>query len=916
MTPERWRRIEELYHSAQACPPGERAAFLEAACGADAALRREIELLLAQDAPGDRILDRPAVALLDNSIAGPLAAKAELGPYRIEGLLGKGGMGTVYKAHDSRLGRTVAIKVSPAEFSGRFAREARAIAALNHPHICALYDVGPNYLVMEYVEGRPLHGPMPLEEALPLALQLLDALDAAHRKGIVHRDLKPANILMTKTGVKVLDFGLAKMERAVAAGEETVTDQGSIVGTLHYMSPEQVQGKEIDARSDIFSFGLVLYEMLTGRRAFEAENSASVMAAILEREPKLEEIGPAGFQRVLRRCLAKEPGNRWQSAADVKAALELTAEAAPRPHPRRTFAAGWLAAAVLAAAAAVMLFGRLRERPPEQRVVRMEIRPPGDNRLYLYNPPVLSPDGTRIVFKGGNRGALYVRSLDSLTAQELPGTENAGKPPFWSPDGRYLGFFAGGKLQKVSVTGGAPVTLCDVAGAEGGTWNRDGVIVFAPGLNSPLMRIADTGGPAVPVTRLDAAKGEAGHRWPFFLPDGKHFLFTVHASESANSGIFVGSLDSRGVMRLLPEESNAQYAEPGFILFGRADTLVAQPFDARRLRFVGDQISVAEGLSVDLSGVSGTSADAGDFAVFSACAGVLAYRTGESADTRLRWFDQKGHALGDVGPAGEYLEPALSPDGHAVAVSKRTAGKWDVWVIDLLRGTNSRLTLGAGDHLYPRWSPDGRQIAFSFRNESRMVVHRVPADGGGKEELMAQLDHNANIGHWTADGRYLIIANEEPGKPDEIWAAPLSGGKPFPVVTGSFEHNGGRVSPDGKWIAYYGAETGRLEIYIQDFPPTRGKWQISTGGGQQVRWRADGRELFYREGSKVMSVEVKTNGGKLEAGIPKALFDAPSSYWFFNVSADGQRFLLQVPDETQPFTVVLNWPAAIKRAGR
>jgi Tol biopolymer transport system component/predicted Ser/Thr protein kinase len=912
MTPEQWRRIEKLYRSAHACPPAERAAFLEASCGDDTALRREIELLLAQDAAGDRILDRPAVALLDNSIAGPLAPGAELGPYRIEGLLGKGGMGTVYKAHDSRLGRTVAIKVSPAEFSGRFAREARAIAALNHPHICALYDVGPNYLVMEHVEGRPLHGPMPLDEALPLAFQLLDALEAAHRKGIVHRDLKPANILVTKTGVKVLDFGLAKMERAVAAGEETATDRGSIVGTLHYMSPEQVQGKEIDARSDIFSFGLVLYEMLTGRRAFEAENPARVMAAILEREPKLEEIGTAAFERVLRRCLAKEPGDRWQSAADVKAALELTAEVAPHPHPGRTFSAGWLAAAVLAAVAAVMLFGHLRERPAEQRVVRMQILPPVEDRLTSYNAPVLSSDGTRMVFRAGNAAALYVRSLHSISAQELPGTSGS-LPPFWSPDGRYVGFIAGQKLQKISLTGGPPVALCDVYSAPGGTWNRNGVIVFAPNPNSPLMRIADAGGDTVPVTRLDAAKGEASHRWPSFLPDGKHFLFTVHASEPANSGIFIGSLDSRQVMRVLPDQTNAQYTEPGYILFRRGDTLLAQPFDAGRLRFTGDPISVAEGVSVD---------NHMDFAAFSASAGVLAYRTGKSdVMSRLRWFDRAGKQLKDIGPAGEYLEPALSPDGHAVAVSKRTGSRWDIWVIDLLRGTNSRLALGAGDHLYPRWSPDGRQIAFSFLNESRMVVHRVPADGAGKEELAAQLDRNANINQWTADGRYLIIGNEDPGKPEEIWAAPLSAEKPFPVVTGPSFHAGGRVSPDGKWISYMGAETGRLEIYIQDFPRAGGKWQISTGGGNMAEWRGDGRELFYREPfDKLMSVEVKTSAGRLEAGVPKLLFNLPGPILFFAVSADGQRFLLQVPDESlgppRPFTVVINWPDAIKKVGR
>jgi Tol biopolymer transport system component len=910
MEREAWQQVDRLYHAALEQPAAERSAFLNDAC-TDPDLRREVESLLSFEPSGRSLFDCPAWEKR-------LAPGERLGPYEIVGRAGAGGMGEVWKARDTRLGRDVAIKVCAERFSDRFRREARAIAALNHPHICTLYDVGADCLVMEYIEGAPIQGPMPAERALKFGAQIADALDAAHRKGIVHRDLKPANILVTKSGVKVLDFGLAKMQTAVAgcplgpAETKTATERGAIVGTLHYMSPEQVQGKETDARSDIFSFGVVLYEMLTGRRAFEAENSASVIAAILEREPpNLEEIGPAGLQRVLRRCLAKDPAERWQSAADLKAALEWTAEVVPQTAgSRRRVGVGWLAAGLLAAGLAVTLVVHLREKPPEQRVVRLEIPPPGNSRFTEYDTPVLSPDGTRIAFSAG--GKLFVRSLDSLATQELPGTEG-GQLPFWSPDGRSLAFFAGGKLKKASLVGGPTVVLCDTSGSPlGGAWNRDGVIIFALSPWSSLMRIGAGGGTPVPVTRRE--KGQYHHAQPSFLPDGKHFLFTVYAA--SNGGVFIGSLDSPQVTRLLPEEINAQYTEPGYVLFGRGGILMAQPFDAGRLRFTGDPFPLAQEVSaVRYGGYGSLSA-----AAFSASAGVLAYRSGGlEGPQRLRWFDRKGNRLGDVGPVGEYWDPALSPDGHAVAVSMRTASTWDIWVFDLVRGTNSRLTFGGGNHYNPNWSPDGRQIAFRFVDGPRWVVHRVLANSNGKEEPSVQLDRNAIPSQWTGDGRYLILmVGGAPGK-WEIWAAPLAaGGKPFPVITGPFGNGVGRVSPDGKWIAYTGDETGRYEVYVQDFPPKGGKWQISTAGGFLSAWRADGRELFYWEGSKMMCVGVKTNAGRLEAGIPKFLFDAPRSHsdLIFDVSADGQKFLLVVPDEetgSPPITVVLNWQAGIKR---
>ena len=792
---------------------------------------------------------------------------------------------------------------------------------MNHPHICTIHGLedlgGQPAIVMELVEGETLatrlaKSPLGLNQSLALAIQIAGALAEAHRRGVVHRDLKPANIMLTKSGAKVLDFGLAKIERAaaVSSGAETVTQKGAIVGTLHYMSPEQAQGKETDARSDIFSFGLVLYEMLTGRSAFEGESAANVMAGILEHEPQLPESNvPPALSRLLLRCLAKNPEERWQSARDLEMALEWATEAAPQLRPSGRSGAGWLAAALFAALAAVTLIIHLREKPPEQRALRLQIPPPGNDRFVGNDTVAISPDGTRIVFSAGGGRMLFVRSLDSLATQELPGTQR-GHQPFWSPNGSYVAFFADGKLKKTSILGGPPMALCDAAGTwSGGAWNRDGVIVFAPTARSPLMQISADGGTPVPVTRLDVARGETSHAWPSFLPDNKHFLFAVHASEPAADGVFIGSLDSPKVTRLLPEETNAQHTEPGYILFSRDGSLMAQRFDSERLRFTGDPFLLAEGVSGDRPFPT----------PFSVSDGVLAYRAdGRGGPKRLRWFDRNGNQLGDVGPAGRYREPALSPDGHALAVAMKATSRWDIWVFDLVRGINSRLTSGRRNHAYPSWSPDGQQIAFSFDRDPLWVVHRVTANGAGNEQLVVQLDSSAVLSQWTRNGQYLIMDSNSFGKsPKAIWAEPMSeGGKPFPVVTGPFGYGKGSVSPDGKWIAYIGDETGRWEVYVQEFPPKGVKSQISTAGGDEPKWRADGRELFYREGSKVVSVEVKTNARKLEAGIPKPLFDVPGST-DFDISADGQKFLVVVPNEDpdspQPFTVVTNWLAGIKR---
>ncbi len=846
--------------------------------------------------------------------------------FRLIGKLGSGGMGVVYRAEDLKLGREVAMKFLPIPASEasvqmieRFEREARAASALNHPNICTIYGVeelvGQPVIVMELVEGETLaariaKGALQLDQALPLAIKIASALDAAHRKGIVHRDLKPANIMVTKSGAKVLDFGLARIEQAPS----DATLPGVVLGTPKYMSPEQREGKPADARSDLYSFGLVLFEMLTGKRRQDADPARVA-------DPELE--------RILTRCLAADPEDRWQSARDLKAALEWSAESSrasgsseqPVSSPRvirkmATARIGWVAAAVFALIAGATLLVHLREKPPEQRPVRLQIAPPGNDRFLGNDMPVLSPDGSMVVFSStGPPKHLFVRSLDSFSSKELPGTVGAGYP-FWSPDGHSIGFFAQQKLKKMNLADSGPVELSGVTGAPGGDWNRDGEILFAPSQSSALVRISAGGGAPVPVTQLDQAKGETSHRWPSFLPDGKHFLFTVFAADAANSGVFVGSLASGSRTRLFPDSINAQYTEPGYIVFGRAGALMAQPFDKARLRLTGEAFQVASEVTPANSTVA---------APFSAVAGALAYRSGSPASQRLRLFDREGRTLGDIGPPGSYGDVAISPDGHAVAVDLITGATGafrDIWVIDMVRGTSSRLTFGGANHYGPKWSPDGREIALRVSAGRGSELHRIPSTGVGKEETVAQLEGNAALTQWTADGQYLIFNYSHAGKPTDIWAAPLAAGaKPFPVVTNAFNKNNGQVSPDGKWIQYASVETGVSEIYVQEFPPKREKWQITSGGGGAAGWASGGRELLYWQNGKVMKamrVEVRTQGGKFEPGTPQPLFDIPPGARVgWDNTPDGQKFVMTFrdmdPEPSQRFTVIPNWTAGLKK---
>ncbi|MDA2930745.1 protein kinase [Acidobacteria bacterium AH-259-O06] len=886
-----------------------------------------------------------------------LASGTRLGPYEIITLLGAGGMGEVYRARDTRLDRTVAIKVLPSHLSDnpglrqRFEREARTISRLNHPHICTLYDIGHHqgidFLVMEYLEGKTLadrlaKGALPIDQALRYAVEIADALDKAHRQGVVHRDLKPGNIMLTETGAKLLDFGLAKLRPPPAAAaslsalpteEASLTAEGTILGTFQYMAPEQLEGKEADARTDIFAFGALLYEMATGRKAFEGKSQASLIAAILERHPPpistLQPLTPPALDHAVRRCLAKEPDERWQSANDLTGELKWIVEAGSQaglPAPvlarrRSRQRLGWIAAGALCLpliATLSLSVIHLREVPQEAHPMRFFVSPP--EQVTLARFPVISPDGKHLVFEtrsADSPNLLWVRSLDSLTARSLPGTEGA-LYPFWSPDSRFIGFFSRGKLKKVPLSGGPPQTLCDAPAGRGGSWNRDGTIVFNPHWADPLQYVSAAGGEAKPLTELDESRGETAHRWPGFLPDGRHFFYLALSSQPENRGIYLASLDSKETKRLLSATLNAAYAEPGYLLFMRESTLMAQPFDKQGLELTGEAFPLAQ--NVDRT--EHTYTTAASFSVSEN--GVLTYRSGSSLSrNQLVWFDREGKRLGPVGEPADYSNHALSPDGKRVAVGLRDPETQtrDIWLFDLARATSSRLTFDPADDLNPVWSPDGTRIAFTSDRKGPRDIYQKMASGTGQDELVLESGEQKSLTDWSADGRFLLYNAPNPQTRGDVWMLPLSEeGKPTPFLQQSFDQREAQFSPDGRWVTYYSNESGTRQVYVQPFPATGGKWQISTQGGVEPRWRRDGKELFYIAGSNLMAVEVNTRGSSLEAGIPKVLFEASfaglGTRNSYVVSADGRRFLIITPVEqaaSSPITVVLNWTTELAK---
>ena len=882
-----------------------------------------------------------------------------LGPYEILSAIGAGGMGEVYKARDTRLERIVAIKVLPTHLAGRadlrerFEREAKTIASLNHPHICTLHDTGHqdeiDYLVMEYLEGetlaqRLLKGPLPIQQVLQYAIEIADALDKAHRKGITHRDLKPGNIMLTKSGTKLLDFGLAKLKQEVAPAtpvsqlptmNSAITGEGTILGTLQYMAPEQVEAKEVDARTDIFAFGAVVYEMATGKKAFEGKTSASVMAKIMEAEPpsmaSLQPMTPPQLDRVVKTCLAKDPDERWQTAGDLCRELKWISDSGSQagiPVPvvsgrvwdkRLTWVAAIAVAIALAAGAALYMH---RTPPAATQAIRFTVGPP-EKAAFGENPAFLSisPDGSKLAFVTGGGaagGQLWIRALDSPTAQALPGTEGASQP-FWSPDSQFVAFFAEEHLKKIAISGGPAQTLADVPSSitagtfsTGGTWGRGGVILFTANIGraSTIHRVSESGGASTPVTTLDASRSEIAHLWPQFLPDGKHFLFSAFGTGAGAGGVYVASLDSKERKLILNSTSNAVYVLPGYLLFTRQGTLMAQPFDPARLQLTGEPVPIAQGVQ--------TLPTSGRAAFTASDNGALAYRSETAAAAlTLAWVSRNGTEQRVPAPAHNYVFPRLSPDGQRVAAGIEE-GDSQIWIYDLSRDALTRLTFQGTGNVDPVWTPDGKRIVFKG-NRNRLFWQ--PSDGSGSVEELTSVELSANNipGSWSPDGQELALTQDLATR--KIWILPLKDRKPRLFVESPSYEAAPRFSPDGRWIAYASTESGRLEIYVRPYPGPGGKWQISTEGGAEPVWNPKGRELFYRNGQKMMAVDFIAQPA-FSAGKPRMLFEGPyvptpRSIPDYDVSPDGQRFLmLKAPEQSQApaqISVVLNWVEELKQ---
>lgn len=936
-----------------------------------------------------------------------LAASTRLGPYEVQSPIGAGGMGEVYKATDTRLNRTVAIKVLPPHFADdpemkqRFDREAQTIAGLNHPHICTLHDVGEQdgvrYLVMEHLEGQTLaerltRGPLPLDEALKVAGEIVDALDKAHRQGIVHRDLKPHNIMLVRgagsgaaSSVKLLDFGLAKWAEAGQSSlgaQQTrmeVTAQGAIVGTMQYMAPEQVEGKEADTRTDLFAFGAVLYEMVTGKRAFEGKSQASLIGAIMKAEPRPvshgQPMAPAALDRVVRRCLAKDPEERWQTAHDLMVQLawigrgrtEVTispaAIAAERKRNRLMLIATACALALAAALALPATWHLRGSAPPDPIQFRHTI-------IGLSNPDIsISPDGRTLAFVAKpdtvGTSTLWVRGTGEVTSRRLAGTDNASQP-FWSPDNQSIAFVVGDKLKKIDVAGGvsgAVKELTDAPGFSGGAWSPagGGTIVF--GTPKGLSRVSAQGGPAQTITEL--GQGETGHLWPGFLPDGTHFLYLAWSAEAANRAVYVGALDSKDRTKLMSEESNAEYAAPGYILFRRKAVLFAQPFNASSLAFTGDPVQLAGGVA---SGANGrgvfNASQRGSVIYFQGASGGGPSGRGQTVNAQFGFVDRAGGRREVAVETFPFGDMDLSPDGKLIAATRQESGASgaDIWVFDWEKNVPWRLTTDPADDVGPIWSPDNTRIAFTTYRKGNADIYVKNAHNVGDETPLLETAANESIEDWSKDGKYLAYECGQDSFQD-ICALPLDAdgkpGKPFVVVSGKYQKNEPQFSYDGKWLAYAADvnEPGKFQVYVMSFPAGDIKQQISTDGGGQPRWRKDGKEIYFRTlDNRLMAADIKL-GAKIESSVPKQMFNAPNTNptsgdpvrHMWAALPDGQRFLTRIGpglsrtgnagtgatlspqyspagqataargqrgSPTSGLTVIMNWPSTAGRGGK
>jgi Tol biopolymer transport system component len=893
-----------------------------------------------------------------------VANGTRLGPYEIVAPIGAGGMGEVYKARDTRLDRSVAIKILPGEFAQnaqlklRFEREAKTISQLSHPHICTLHDVGSDggveYLVMELLEGQSLaerlvKGALPIDQVLRYGVEIAEALEKAHRAGVVHRDLKPGNIMLTKTGAKLLDFGLAKPSRPVWSGgvedltqQKTLTEEGTIIGTMQYMAPEQLEGREADARTDIFAFGALLYEMITGRRAFDGKSRTSLIAAIVDREPPpistLQPMAPAALERLVRTCLAKDPEERWQTAHDVVLELRGIVDGMSAAAPQRQRVASrahwlWLAGSALAVVAAVLTTRALMQ---PTRVfaptIRASLLPPphatfssigtlagGGASLSSVAGGVvgsfaISPDGTAVTFTAvdaDGRTLLWLRRLGGFTTTPLRDTENASYP-FFSPDGKFIAFYSDGKLRKVAVDGGVPQLICAATRPRGGTWNKDGVIIFTPTSRDALFRV-DSRGAVKPLTRL--TNGEFTHRWPMFLPDGNHFLYLAETSKNGTTAyaVYASSLDDPEKRTFIVDAlSQAFYAE-GYLLYCRDRVVFAQKFDAAKLALAGEPVAIAD----DVQYVQSTAQ-----AIFSVSTnGVLAYQSGAAeATTRLAWLDRSGKEIAAVGDPGSYGAFRLSADGNRIVMSAIDArqGSEDIWVYDLARNVRSRVTYGPTWNSWPVWSADGREIFFRTARTGPVDIYRKSADGSGAERALLHSEPIKFTSDVSPDGKWLAYYSLDPKKATkfDVRVLSLADGRDEAMLETEFNEGEPAFSPDGHWIAYVSDESGRNEIYLTTFPASSRKVQVSTGGGETPRWRRDGKELFFLGTDLMMrAVDVGADG---QTSPPKPLFKIRMSGAgaLYDVAASGDKFLVGLPPTeagAATISLVVNWTSELQK---
>ena len=894
-----------------------------------------------------------------------LSSGTKLGPYEVQAPLGAGGMGEVYRALDTRLSRTVAVKVlastlpSSPELKQRMEREARAISSLNHPHICQLYDIGSHngadFLVMEFLEGETLaerlrKGSIPLPEIYRIGIAIAEALAAAHARGIVHRDLKPGNIMLTQAGAKLMDFGLAKplgLQNTVSGSGAApsftaaatlsgpsplspLTTAGTIIGTIQYMAPEQIEGKEADARSDIFAFGAVLYEMAAGKRPFEGKSQLSLASSILEKEPDpvstVKPQTPPGLEHVITTCLQKNPEERYLAAHDIKLELQfIAAERVPSaagsarvaPTVRKGERNGWVAAIVSAILLGIA-GGWLLHRPtrPAQSI-RTVIDAPSNTTLNLSGdfagPPVLSPDGTTVAFTAtgpGGKPSVWIRPLGVLEAHVLAGTEGAIFP-FWSWDSRALGFFTAGKLETIDLEGGSPQVICDAPFARGGAWSPDGTIVFSPNTQMPLMRVGINGGTPTPLTTIDVSQ-HTSHRWPWLLPDGKHFLYlAIHhdTSKTGNNTIYYASLDGKENRPLFRSQTNGVYAD-GYVLFARSDQLMAQPFDPGAGKLKGEPRILARGVMNDVTTWHMDASAAEN--------GLMIYGSGGNADLQLVWLDRTGKKIETIADKFANLMGAhISPQGDRVAL-QIDVGVNDIWVLDFARGVRTRLTFGPVQNTTPVWSPDGKWIAYASLRNGHSNLYRERSDGSGAEEVLLENDQADTVEDWSPDGKYLLYSHGTNGMDTQLWAVALEGErKPWMVVAHAAVLYGARLSPDGKWLAYESNESGTVQLYIVPFRGGQGKWQVTSQGSSGPAWTRNGKELFYMDpGFNLFVISFKEVEGAPQLGAPQQIpitTSAPTV--FFDISPDGKKILIDnVAQQVSPsVTVVTNFAGSLKK---